>query len=256
MTRTFRDRFTAHEALFGPFLKIPATMPAEVMGSVGFDFVVVDEEHAPFNRETTDRIILACRAAGLAAIVRVQSGAPENILSVLDCGADGVLVPHVTDAATARAIVRAGRYRGGSRGFSPTTRAGDFGGAGADQHMTSEDARVTIIAMIEDPEGVENIDDILAVEGLDGVFIGRADLAASYAGAGDVPTLVRDATARILSAAQQAGRPVAIMPGAGDDAVTQFGAGASMFIISSDQTLLRTAAAGALGTIKQALGVA
>ncbi|WP_112323732.1 HpcH/HpaI aldolase family protein [Oceanibium sediminis] len=253
MEQRFKERFTAKEVLFGTFLKVPATMPAEIMGSVGYDFIVVDEEHAPFSRETTDRIILACRAAGLAAIVRVQSGAAENILSVLDCGADGVLVPHVTDAETAHAIVAAGRYHGGRRGFSPTTRAGDFGRAGQAEHMASEDSRVTIIAMVEDPEAVDNIDDILAVEGLDGVFIGRGDLGAAYAGSDDVVGRVREATDRIHKAALRAGRPVAILPGSPEDASTQANAGSTAFILSSDQGFLRSAAMGAIRAMSQAV---
>ncbi|MDV4145374.1 HpcH/HpaI aldolase family protein [Shimia sp. FJ5] len=253
MAKSFRDRFIAKELLFGTFLKVPATMPAEILGSVGYDFVVIDEEHAPFNRETTDRIILACRASGLASIVRVQSGAPETILSVLDCGADGVLVPHVRDAETARAIVAAGRYAGGKRGFAPTTRAGDFGNAGQAEHMKSEDKRVTLIAMIEDPEAVEAIDDILAVEGLDGVFIGRGDLAAAYAGDDDVATKLRDATDRVHQAAKAAKRPVAILPGGPQDAAIQRKAGSTAFILSSDQGFLRAAASGALASMTDAV---
>lgn len=240
--KSFRSRFLAGEPLFGTFLKVPATMPAEIMGGLGYDFVVVDEEHAPFNRETTDRIILACRAASIASVVRVQSADPASILSVLDCGADGVLVPHVTDADTARALVAAGRYRGGKRGFAPTTRAGDFGRAGQAEHMASEDERVTIIAMIEDHQAIENIDAILAVDGLDGVFIGRGDLAAAYEGADDVAERVREATSLVQAAARRAGRPVAILPGSPEDAEIQAKAGSTAFILSSDQGFLRSAA--------------
>lgn len=217
-------------------------MPAEILGNVGYDFVVVDEEHAPFNRETTDRIVLACRAAGIAAIVRVQNADPANILSVLDCGADGVLVPHVTDAATAKAIVAAGRYGGGKRGFSPTTRAGQFGRAGQAEHMAAEDQRVTIIAMIEDPEAIDNIDEIVAVEGLDGVFIGRGDLAAAFSGSDDAAESVRVATKAVHAAARKVGRTVAILPGTPEDAATQAKAGSTAFILSSDQGFLRRAA--------------
>ncbi|WP_182912682.1 HpcH/HpaI aldolase family protein [Paracoccus onubensis] len=238
----FRARFLAGETLYGTFLKIPATMPAEILGGIGYDFVVVDEEHSPFNRETTDRIVLACKAAGIAAIVRVQSKDPAQILSVLDCGADGVLVPHVTDAATARDIVAAGRYRGGKRGFAPTTRAGGFGRAGQAEHMAAEDRRVTIIAMIEDPEAIDNIDDIVAVDGLDGVFVGRGDLAAAYAGSDDAAAMVRAATEAVHAAAGKAGRTVAILPGTPEDAAAQARAGSTAFILSSDQGFLRNAA--------------
>jgi staphyloferrin B biosynthesis citrate synthase len=240
--QSFRDRFLARETLYGTFLKLPATMPAEILGSIGYDFVVVDEEHSPFNRETTDRIILACKVSGIAAIVRVQSADPAHILSVLDCGADGVLVPHVMNAATARAIVAAGRYRGGKRGFAPTTRAGGFGRAGQAEHMASEDRRVTIIAMIEDPEAIDHIDEIVAVDGLDGVFVGRGDLGAAYAGSDDAAGMVRSATEAVHAAAAKAGRTVAILPGSPEDAATQARAGSTAFILSSDQGFLRTAA--------------
>lgn len=238
----FRERFLAHEVLYGTFLKLPATMPAEILGTLGYDFVVVDEEHAPFNRETTDRIVLACRAYGIASIVRVQNGDPAHVLSVLDCGADGVLVPHVKDAATARAIVAAGRYRGGKRGFAPTTRAGGFGSAAQSEHMAAEDARVTIIAMIEDPEAIDNIDDIVAVQGLDGVFIGRGDLGAAYADQADPAAMVRSATEAVHAAAARAGRTVATLPGTPEDAALLAQAGSTTFIISSDQGFLRSAA--------------
>lgn len=251
--RSFRARFLEGKALYGTFLKVPATMPAEIVGSIGYDFVVVDEEHSPFNRETTDRIVLACRAWDISAVVRVQSPDPAAILSVLDCGADGVLVPHVTDAATARAIVEAGRYQGGKRGFAPTTRAGGFGRAGQDEHIRSEDQRVTLIAMIEDPEAIDNIDEILAVDGLDGVFIGRGDLGAAFAGEADPAAKVRHATETIQAAAKQAGRTVAVLPGSGDDAATLAKAGASVFILSSDQGFLKSAAIHAHSTISNAV---
>ena len=107
--QSFRNAFLAGDPLIGCFLKIANTQPAEILGSAGYDFVVVDEEHAPFSRESTDRIILACKAYGIASLVRVQSPSPEAILSVLDCGADGVLVPHVDSAEKARAVVAAAR---------------------------------------------------------------------------------------------------------------------------------------------------
>lgn len=254
--QNFRDRFLARDTLYGTFLKIPATMPAEILGSIGYDFVVVDEEHSPFNRETTDRIVLACRAYGIAAVVRVQSGDPAQILSVLDCGADGVLVPHVRDAATARAIVAAGRYRGGKRGFAPTTRAGTFGKDAQALHMETQDRRVTLIAMIEDPEAIDNIDEIVAVEGLDGVFIGRGDLAAAYTGMGDVAALVRSATEKVHAAAAKVGLTVAILPGTAEDAAVQARAGSTAFLLSSDQSFLRAAAMQAHQTFAGAVAQA
>src|SRR3954454_24645161 len=95
-----RSRLLAREHLIGTFVKTPTTHATEILGALGFDFVVIDEEHAPFDRMATDTALLAARAAGTAALVRVQNA--TSILSVLDCGATGVLVPHVASAARAR----------------------------------------------------------------------------------------------------------------------------------------------------------
>lgn len=108
--------------------------------------------------------------------------------------------------------------------------------------MAAEDGRVTIIAMIEDPEAIDNIDEIVAVEGLDGVFIGRGDLGAAYADSDDAAGLVRGATEAVHTAAAKVGRTVAILPSTSEDAAAQARAGSTAFILSSDQGFLRSAA--------------
>lgn len=249
----FRQRFLAGTRLCGSFLKIAHTMPAEILGALGYDFVVIDEEHAPINRESTDRMILACRATEMAALVRVQSADPAAILSVLDCGAAGILVPHVDSPAKARAVVAAARYRGGSRGYSATTRAGAFGGASLAGHLDAQDSAVTVIAMIEDPAALDVIDEIIATPGLDGVFVGRGDLTVAFGQtrAGSPPVL--EATDTIIAAAQRAGKPVCMMVGSAEDAAAFAAAGASAFILASDQTFLRAAALKSLSGLKQVL---
>ena len=92
---SFRRRFSARQAVVGSFIKTPTTHATEIFGALGYDFVVIDEEHAPFDRAMTDVVLLAARASNLAGIVRVSSDDPAKILSCLDCGAAGVLVPHV-----------------------------------------------------------------------------------------------------------------------------------------------------------------
>lgn len=238
----FRDRLLTRERLLGSFLKIASTQPAEILGHLGFDFVVIDEEHAPLNRETTDLILLACRAHGMAGLVRVRG--PGDILSVLDAGAEGILVPHVTSAEIAREIVALARYRGGKRGFSPTTRAGAFGGTPMGDHIRIQDARTTVIAMIEDAEAIDRIDEIIAVDGLDAIFIGRGDLSVSL-GDDSSPSAVAEATDRVLSAARRAGRIVMILAANSQDAEALATKGATVFLTSSDQGFLRAAAKAA-----------
>src|SRR5690606_1150954 len=114
----------------------------EIVGTVGFDFVVIDQEHSAFDRTTIDMMVLGARAYTVAPLVRVADGSPSSILSVLDLGASGVLVPHVDTAEKARAIAAACRYRGGIRGFATTTRAGNFGEVTMARHKDLQDAEV------------------------------------------------------------------------------------------------------------------
>jgi 2-keto-3-deoxy-L-rhamnonate aldolase RhmA len=251
-TSSFRQRFMAGERLIGTFIKTPATHPIEIIGAVGFEFVVIDEEHAPWDRVTIDAALLAARASGTAGIVRVAEPTAARVLSVLDDGATGVLVPHVSSAAKAREIASACRYRGGRRGFSNTTRAGGFGAVGVWDHVKAQDDSVTFIAMIEDPEALDEIDAIVATEGLDGVFIGRGDLTVALgAPAMDAPIII-DACNKIIAASRKAGKPVSMMVANADDA-RRFGEmGATTFIVASDQGFMRQAALKAYGDISTA----
>jgi staphyloferrin B biosynthesis citrate synthase len=245
----FRKRFIAGETLVGTFIKTPATHPVEILGNVGFEFVVIDEEHAPWDRVAIDGALLAARASGTAGIVRVAEPTAAKILSVLDDGATGVLVPHVSSPAKARDLAAACRYRGGRRGFSNTTRAGGFGAVGIWDHVQASDENVTFIAMIEDPEALEDLDGILGTEGLDGVFIGRGDLTVAFGATGMEAPQVRDACDRIFAAAKRAGKPVAVMVANAEEAARFRSMGASAFIVASDQGFMRQAAVKAYGDI-------
>lgn len=246
----FRQRLTAGEALLGTFIKTPTSHAIEILGDVGFDFVVVDAEHAPFDARALDIAMLAAKAAGIAALVRVQGAGPEPILAALDCGAAGVVVPHVASVAAAEAAVAAARHRGGRRGFSNSTRAGGYGRLAMWDHVDAADAATSVIAMIEDPEAVDRVEAILAVEGLDGVFVGRADLAVALRAGGPDDEPVRSATARVAAAAGAAGKPVSAMTAGGPDARWLRELGVRALVVSSDQGLLRRAAEGALADFR------
>lgn len=248
-----RQRFLAKERLTGTFLKIAHTMPAETCGSVGYDFVVIDEEHAPISRESTDQIVLACKAYGLGCLVRVQSDDPAAILSAIDCGADGVLVPHINSSDKAQRIVAAARYQSGSRGYSATTRAGDFGRKPMHEHIKVEDERVLVIAMVEDPEAVKDIDAIVQVQGLDGVFIGRGDLTVAYGETRPGSEPVKAAAQRIAHAAKDTGIGIAALASGVHDARSLAALDVTAFIIGSDQAFLRDAAQCRLDELRNAI---
>lgn len=242
----FRQRFRAGQFLIGTFLKTPTGHAAEILGDLGYDFVVIDEEHAPFDRQATDTVLMAARAAGTAGIVRVADGNGPALCAALDCGAAGVLVPHVATPDRARAIVAHCRYRGGRRGFSNSPRAGRYGGLSIWDHVERQDAAVTVIAMIEDAEALDCVAAIVAVDGLDGVFIGRGDLTVALAAPGMDAPAVRAAVERIAAAARGAGKTVCAMAGDVVDGRWLRGLGVTAFIVASDQGFMRKAAAQTL----------
>src|SRR3954470_6946243 len=198
--RKFRQRLLAGEKLIGTFLKTPTSHGTEIVAGVGFDFVVIDQEHAPFDRTTTDIALMAARGCGIPALVRVPG--PEAILSVLDCGATGMLIPHVDSVEYAREVASLSRYRG-SRGFATSTRAGGYTATPMWQHIRQADDAVTVVAQIEDRAALDHIDAIAAVEGIDSLFIGRGDLTAAFGDESKDPPEVKKAVERIAAAARK-----------------------------------------------------
>lgn len=245
---SFRRRLLAREPLIGSFLKTPTSHATEILGAAGFDFLVIDQEHGPFDRSTTDVALLAARAAGIPALVRVPG--PEALLSVLDGGATGVLVPHVASVDYARQVAAACRYRNGRRGFATSTRAGGYTAVPMWQHIEAADAAVTVVAQIEDPEALDQLDGIAAVEGIDSLFIGRGDLTAAFGDPSPDPPPVRDAVERIAAAARRAQKAVSVYVGTAAEAAWLKGVGASVFVLSSDQGFLRQAAIKGLGEVR------
>ena len=237
----FRDRLRSGEPMLGTFVKFPTSQAIEILGSEGFDFVVIDAEHAPLGRAQIDLMILAARAVGISPVVRV--GHPEQVLNALDCGAEGVMVPHVRSRADAESIVALCRYSGGLRGFAGLTRAGGWGARKPHDHMDYQDANVACIAMIEDPEAVASVDDIASVDGIDALFVGRGDLSASLGRAPEAAAKVSAMSAIVAKSASAAGKPLLMLATSTKDATDMRALGVRALLISSDHAMLKSAAA-------------
>lgn len=242
----FRARLLAGEPLIGTFMKVPATQNTEVLGLEGFDFVVLDEEHAPWTRGTLDAALLAARAFQTAGIVRVARADANSVLSVLDDGATGIMVPHVDTAEKARNIVSWARYRGGTRG-SGASRGGEYGTRGVDNYRLSDEA-TAVICMVEDRQAIEAIDEIAAVDGVDALFLGRGDLALSLSNASGPAPTVKEAVAIVATAAARAGKPLSavVQSMRSDEAKWLMDLGVTAMMVASDLGFLRQAARGAL----------
>ncbi|MCS0590142.1 HpcH/HpaI aldolase/citrate lyase family protein [Massilia norwichensis] len=243
-TPTFRQRLRERQPLVGTFFKTPSHQLVEVLAGAGLDFIVIDAEHAPFDRAALDPCLLAARAAGLPALVRVAGVDGPEIQGALDLGATGIVAPHARNAATVRRIGAAVRYRGGVRGFSNSPRAGGYGATGMAEHIACSDRDSVAVCQIEDREAVEAIEAIAGMDEADCLFIGRADLAVSY-GVDDVgDPAVKEAVRTVCAAARSRGKAVGIHIGHMREAQAYLDMGVSLFVVGSDQSLLRAAAAG------------
>ncbi|ETX26884.1 HpcH/HpaI aldolase family protein [Roseivivax isoporae] len=232
---TFRDRLLGGETVIGTFYKTPHPIVLELLAAAGFDTVVIDAEHAPFGRAEIDLAILAGRGLGLEMVVRVPDDRAATILQVMDAGAAGILVPHVTDADQARDLVARMTYGAGGRGFAGTTRAAGYGRRPLRDHLAANRDAVALVCQIEDPEGARNAAEIAAVEGVDALFVGRADLAVG-SGRDDFfdPDVARE-TARILALPDVT---TGLYCAPHEDLAAHRAAGARFLVVGSDHTAL------------------
>ena len=253
--RDFRKRLLAKEPLLGTFMKTPTSHNTEIIAGSGFDFVMLDEEHAPWDRGTLDMGLLAAKAFGAAGFVRIARPDANSVLSVLDDGAVGIMVPHVYSAQKARDVVSWAHYKGGTRGAG-IGRAGEYGAI--PNHFAYADETTTIMAMIEDRQAIEVIEDIVSVPGVDCIFLGRGDLGLSLSNAeGKAPT-VKEAVEIVTTCCNKHNKPIAavVQDATSDEAKWLIDLGITALMIASDHGFLRQAGLKAVGDFKKAYGKA
>lgn len=201
-----RARMLSGARLSATFLKTPSVDLIEILSQTGLDFIILDAEHAPFDRNRLDACLAVGRALDFPLLVRVPTGTPDELLKALDAGAVGVVVPHMDGVEKARSIAKASRFGHGGRGYAGSTRWAGFASRPMAEILAQSEAETIVIGQIEEPEGVEAIDEIVEVAGLDGVFIGPADLSVCY-GKTDINSQeLKDAMRRVGDAAKRGGK--------------------------------------------------
>lgn len=234
---TFRERLINGEPLVGTFLKTPSAIAAEVLSYSDLDVFCIDTEHAPFGRLETDHCLAAFRAADKPSLVRVADDSATEIRSALDSGATGVLVPHVTSAEQASAIVKAAHFGDGGRGYAGSTRAAGFTTKPIEKHISDSREQTTVIVQIEDITALEHVAQIAAVEGVDAIFVGRVDLAVAMQKSPmdkEIIATVQD----ICAAGRAEGTAVGMFTPDLQELPKWQEAGASLFLLSSDQSMM------------------
>ncbi len=231
-----KARLAAGERLLGGLLRLPAEDLLEMVAMSGFDFVVVDCEHGPNEIADLRRHIGLAEAHGVAVLVRIGTDEPALALRALDQGAAGIIAPHIDTPGQARALVDAVHYPPlGHRGFATYTRAGRFGTVDPAAHQARLLAETLVIGMIESPVGVSQATEIIAVDGLDGIMIGTADLRASSSPSDPDPGVsVRDVNSHL---AEQGSVRMDIV-GAPDAARAAFVDGAQLVVYNLAHSLM------------------
>jgi 4-hydroxy-2-oxoheptanedioate aldolase len=229
------DRLRAGQRLRGIFVGIPSPALVEMCAWAGFDFVVIDNEHGSADLQTTEHLLRAARAAGVAAVVRCFE---HDIPRVLDMGAAAIQVPMVETAEQAARLVQRLRYPlpgaapggSGSRGSAFSTRAAGYGAFGGPAHTRRSNEGIALVAMVETPLGVANAAAIAAVPGVDVVFVGPNDLAHTMGHENrwhDPP--VQQAIAAVLQATAAAGTCPGVLALGPEDEARGAAAGARWF---------------------------
>jgi len=247
-----RRRLAAGEPSVGTWLALPSPEAAEYVGTVGFDWLVIDAEHNPVDIRTLALMFGAIGRSGTAPMVRIPWNAPENFKRVLDAGAWGIVVPMVNSREEAERAVEATRYPPvGNRSVGGGRHSMSFGTAATDYYAAAND-ELLLVLQIEHIKGVENADDILSVPGVDACFIGPNDMAASMGlGLGvplesDHPQLV-DAIKHVREASVRNGVASGIHCSGAAGVNRRIGEGFQFLALASELRYL-------LGGLKDALG--
>jgi 2-dehydro-3-deoxyglucarate aldolase/4-hydroxy-2-oxoheptanedioate aldolase len=238
-------------------MEFSTTGIARIAAAAGAEFAVFDMEHTGWSMETIRMLMATSRAADLVPMVRVPALQYHFIARVLDVGAMGVVVPMVADAAQARLIVESAKYPPvGRRGVAFGVAHDDYQGGDLSAKIHRANDEVMLFAQIENASGVENVDAIAAVEGIDALWIGQYDLTASLGipGQFDHPAF-RDATRWVLEACRRE-RKTAVLGAM--DAMTLAGGpaeGFRMLVYLADLWIYQNALSQGIERIRESLGL-
>jgi 4-hydroxy-2-oxoheptanedioate aldolase len=232
-----RQRWSAGQACHGVWSTLPGAVTGEVLARTGADYVVVDLQHGAAAEAELPGVAAAITAAGAVPLVRTRSPSFADIGRPLDLGARGVIVPNVRDAAHAREVVAASRYApAGGRSIGRLS-------GGADQPL--------VVAMVETATALDDLDALLAVEGLDGVYVGPGDLSLSLGlDREEHRAELRRVLSSVIARAGAAGVPVGVHAYSGEEAAGYAAEGATIVTVAVDRVSLGEVMAHHLGVAR------
>jgi 4-hydroxy-2-oxoheptanedioate aldolase len=250
--QSFKEKLARGEPVFGPFMKTLDASFVEITGYAGFDFAILDMEHGPAGFADMQNLIRGAQVAGLVPIVRASDSSETAVSKALDLGAGGVQAPQIQSAAEARAVVNAARYfPRGERGVCRFVRAAKYSSIPRDVYFKQANEALVIL-QVEGQKGLDALDEILAVEGVDILFIGPYDLSQSLGVPGDVANpVVVEAIKNVVERAKKARVVTGVFADTFEAAVRWRDAGVQYLSYSTDVGLYTEACRRVLENIKK-----
>jgi 2-dehydro-3-deoxyglucarate aldolase len=237
----FRQSVREKQRLIGCWASLASPISSEVLGYAGFDWLLLDGEHAPNDLQSLLMQLLALKDSPSAAVVRPEWAEPILLKRLLDLGVYNFLMPFIESAEQARAAVAATRYPPqGMRGIAIAQRSNRYGYC--PEYFERINENICVLVQIESKLGVEAVDAIARVDGVDGLFIGPSDLSASLGHFGNPnhPDVQR-AMQRVVDVARLADKPVGILSSADEDIQRYLDMGMTCVAVGMDVVLLRNA---------------
>ncbi|NMM03242.1 2-dehydro-3-deoxyglucarate aldolase [Paraburkholderia sp. RP-4-7] len=237
----FRQDLIAGERLIGCWCSLGSPITTEVLGLAGFDWLLLDCEHAPNDVSSLIPQLMALKDSVSAPVVRPSWNDTVEIKRLLDAGFCNFLIPYIESATEAQRAVAATRYPPqGVRGVSVSHRGNRYGTV--PDYFRQANDHIAVMVQIESRAGVAAVRDIARVDGVDGIFVGPSDLAAGLGHPGDMHHAeVQDAIAAVFAAANAAGKPAGILSPVEADAHRYLAMGATFVAVGSDLGVFRMA---------------
>lgn len=208
MVNMLKQKIENGNMVVGPFMKLPSSAVVEIMGLAGFDYVIIDCEHGPLNMLEAENMIRAAQICGIGSVLRVTENNAAMISRALDIGVDAVQVPQISNRKDAESVVRAAKFSPiGERGVCRYVRAAGYTSINKKDYFDKANKDTMVIVHIEGQEGIDNIDEILEVEGIDIIFIGPYDLSQSLGLPGEVNNpLVEEKMREVIEKSMRKGK--------------------------------------------------
>ena len=256
MGNLLKEKIKNKEKVLGTFFELGSMSVIECLGQTGLDFVIIDNEHGPFETESTMNYVRACDNVGLTPLVRVREVSRPAILKPLDIGAKGLIVPCIETVEQAKKIVEYGKFSPiGKRGFCPSRK--DYWGYShpqgqpIDVGMKHENEETLLIFQCETVGCLENIETIVSMDGGAGIFIGPFDLSISMGipGEFDNPEFLK-AIDKILSTCKKYNKISSVFTGRFDDIDKYYKQGFDIVTYSLDANILVDGFKNIVSTVK------